>query len=78
VSGSPLRDKYLAKFRVPNCDDPIFRKWCQLCDLIPGQSYERRDPRIAQLQEIMDQRFGDPTYDPEQDTADDYLTPRGF
>lgn len=74
MGGSPLRDRYLSKFKVPNCDDPVFKAWCQLCDLVPGQSYDRRDVRIAQLEEIMQQRFDDPTYDPEQDREDDYLT----
>lgn len=61
---------------LPNCDDPVFRAWCSACDLTPGQQYHHQDFRIARLQMLMHQY--DTSYDPLQDTADDYLTPRGF
>lgn len=72
---SPLRRQFTDKFKVPNCSDPVFRKWCELCELVPGQRYDWNDARVARMQEIMAERFNDPTYDPEQDTADDYLNP---
>lgn len=71
--GSPLRRKYLRGFKVPNCEDPVFRAWCSLCDIVPGQRYDWDDYRLAQLQELMQQY--DPSYDPESDPADDYLNP---
>ena len=64
------------KLQIPNCDDPVFRAWCAACDLIPGGLYDYQDVRIAQLERFMHGRY-DPTYDPEADTADDYLT-EGF
>lgn len=57
-------------FRIPNCDDPVFMAWCKACGLLTGEKYAWHDARMQQLQVIMD----DPRYDPEQDTADDYLT----
>lgn len=56
--------------RIPNCDDPVFRAWCAACNIVPGSLIGERDVRMQALERIMD----DPTYDPEQDTADDYLT----
>lgn len=58
------------RLEIPNCDDPVFRAWCAACGLTQGRSYQPHDLRIQRLQELMD----DPRYDPEQDTADDYLT----
>lgn len=65
-----------AQLEIPNCDDPVFRAWCKACDITPGHSYDVHDVRVFRLQQLL--QHGDPTYDPEQDTADDYLTPRGF
>lgn len=72
--GSPLRNKYLSKFRVPNCGDPVFRAWCKLCDLTPGDSYDRDDPRLDELDSLMARMRGC------QDDDDDeyYLLPRDF
>jgi len=58
--------------QIPNCNDPVFRAWCQACDLSPGAWVDARDVRIAMLEQFM--QALDRTYDPEQDTADDYLT----
>ena len=61
---------------IPNCDDPVFRAWCNACFLAPGERVDVEDYRVAKLQELM--AGHDPTYDPYQDPADDYLLPRGF
>jgi len=58
---------------LPNCDDPVFRMWCDACQLTPGKSYHWQDFRIARLQALMSQY--DPSYDPESDSDDDYLNP---
>lgn len=66
--GSPLRDRYMARFKVPMCDDPVFRAWCKLCNLEPGDSVDRDDPRVAQLDQMIN-----PCQDP-NDIDEDYLT----
>lgn len=69
----PMELDYLRdRVGIPNCDDPVFRMWCNACNVVAGQYYDPHDVRIARLQDIMDEY--DPTYDPEQDDADDYLT----
>jgi len=57
-------------FRIPNCDDPVFRAWCEACNIRPGELIGEHDLRMQDLQELMN----DPTYDPECDGNDDYLT----
>lgn len=64
--------RFGAHLEIPNCDDQVFRAWCELCNLVPGRFYPRDDMRVAQLEAIMQDH--DPTYDPYQDPRDDYLT----
>lgn len=61
------------QIEIPNCNDPVFRGWCKICELEPGQRYDVRDYRIAELQALM-QHYGFTAYDPESDRDDDYLT----
>lgn len=59
---------------IPNCDDPVFRAWCAACNLTPGTIVNARDVRVAQLERLMHGEYHVPTYDPESDRDDDYLT----
>lgn len=58
---------------IPNCDDPVFRAWCQACGIKPGGLYAVEDVRVARLEQMMQSEMDQPDYDPYQDTADDYL-----
>lgn len=60
--------------QIPNCDDPVFRAWCRVCELVPGEQVDVADTRLARLQRLM-VSYGFGSYDPESDTDDDYLDP---
>lgn len=73
LNGAPCAPQdFMGYAELPNCDDPVFRAWCSACGLRPGGVYERHDARLAMLEELM--QGHDPSYDPEQDHMDDYLT----
>lgn len=59
---------------IPNCEDPVFRAYCQACGITPGTIVNRDDPRVQKLQRCMD----DATFNPFAIADEDYLTPRGF
>jgi len=61
------------EIELPNCDDPVFRLWCSLCKLQPGQRVSLNDPRLKQLGDIFCNER-----EAEAIAAEDYLTPRGF
>lgn len=72
IDGQPCRpEELMGHAELPNCDDPVFRAWCAACNLEPGNVYDWKDARMQKLQRIIQ----DPSYDPWQDTADDYLDP---
>lgn len=70
LNGQPCRpQEFFHAMEIPNCDDPVFRAYCAACGITPGTIVNASDVRVQMLQRMID----DPTFDPWQDTRDNFL-----